>query len=113
MSKPLVRMRRPLSPTRTPGTTLPCLRFGLIAIASVYSQIAFAGGLTPEEAVKRMRVADGFEVRVVASEPLIRQPVSMSFDDRGRLWVLQYIQYPTPAGLKPVAVDQFLRTKYD
>src|SRR4051794_21033227 len=46
-----------------------------------------AGGLTPEDAVKRMRVPDGFEVRLVASEPLIRQPVSMSFDDRGRLWV--------------------------
>jgi putative membrane-bound dehydrogenase-like protein len=76
-------------------------------------QVGSAGGLSPEEAVKRMRVPDGFEVRLVASEPLIRQPVSMSFDDRGRLWVLQYIQYPTPAGLKPVEVDQFLRTKYD
>jgi putative membrane-bound dehydrogenase-like protein len=37
----------------------------------------------------------------------------MSFDDRGRLWVLQYLQYPNPAGLKPVKVDQYLRTKYD
>src|SRR5688572_20230049 len=115
MSKSIVRMRGPLSPKRKRGSwhVLPRLRFGLISIALVYSQIASAGGLTPEEAVKRMRVADGFEVRLVASEPLIRQPVSMSFDDRGRLWVLQYIQYPTPAGLKPVAVDQFLRTKYD
>src|SRR5213079_1483972 len=33
--------------------------------------------------------------------------------DRGRLWVVQYLQYPNPAGLKPVQVDQFLRTKYD
>jgi putative membrane-bound dehydrogenase-like protein len=89
------------------------LHFGLIVYALMGSQFVAAGGLSPEEAVKRMRVPDGFEVRLVASEPLIRQPVSMSFDDRGRLWVLQYIQYPTPAGLKPVAVDQFLRTKYD
>jgi putative membrane-bound dehydrogenase-like protein len=29
------------------------------------------------------------------------------------LWVIQYLQYPTPAGLKPVSVDQYLRTKYD
>ena len=28
--------------------------------------------LTPEQAVKRMKVADGFEVRLVASEPAIQ-----------------------------------------
>jgi putative heme-binding domain-containing protein len=69
--------------------------------------------LTPAEAIKRFTVADGLEVRLVASEPLVRQPVSISFDDRGRLWVLQYLQYPVPEGLKPVAVDEYLRTKYD
>ncbi len=34
----------------------------------------------------------------------------VSFDDRGRMWVIQYLQYPVPAGLKPVEVDQYLRT---
>ncbi|HMC90497.1 MAG TPA: PVC-type heme-binding CxxCH protein, partial [Gemmataceae bacterium] len=28
-------------------------------------------------------------------------------------WVIQYLQYPAPAGLKPVKVDQYLRTVYD
>jgi len=60
-----------------------------------------------------MRVADGFEVKLVASEPNIRQPVTMSFDTRGRIWVVQYLQYPNPAGLTAVSVDQYLRTKYD
>jgi putative heme-binding domain-containing protein len=69
--------------------------------------------LSPSEAIKRFTIADGLEVRLVASEPLVRQPVSISFDDRGRLWVLQYLQYPVPQGLKPVAVDEYLRTKYD
>jgi putative heme-binding domain-containing protein len=69
--------------------------------------------LSPREAIKRFKVADGLEVQLVASEPLVRQPVSISFDDRGRLWVLQYLQYPVPEGLKPVAVDEYLRTKYD
>ena len=35
------------------------------------------------------------------------------FDERGRLWVIEYLQYPNPAGLKPVTVDQYLRTEYD
>ena len=60
-----------------------------------------------------MKVADGLEVKLVASEPEIRQPLTMSFDDKGRMWVIQYLQYPAPAGLKPVKVDQYLRTVYD
>jgi putative membrane-bound dehydrogenase-like protein len=72
-----------------------------------------AGGFTPEAAVRRMVVPDGFHVEVFAVEPMVRQPLSASFDDRGRLWVIEYLQYPVPAGLKPVTVDQYLRTEYD
>src|SRR5215217_5402436 len=72
-----------------------------------------AAGLAPEETVKRLKPADGLEVTVAAAEPMIRQPVNISFDERGRMWVVQYLQYPNPAGLKPVSVDQYLRTKYD
>src|SRR6266851_3160535 len=88
-------------------TLLALLAFSITALT------AAAQGFTPDEALKRMKVPDGFQVRLVASEPMIRQPVTMSFDDRGRLWVVQYLQYPTPAGLKPVKVDQYLRTVYD
>ena len=76
---------------------------GLVAVAAP----------SPQEALKQMRVAEGFEVKLIASEPDIRQPVTMSFDERGRIWVVQYLQYPNPAGLKAVSVDQYLRTKYD
>src|SRR2546426_5010969 len=72
-----------------------------------------AGGLSPQEALNHMKVADGFEVKLVANEPEIRQPLSVTFDERGRMWVIQYLQYPTPAGLKAVSVDKYLRTKYD
>lgn len=74
---------------------------------------ATAQNLPPEEAVKRMQVPEGFRVNLVASEPAVRQPLTISFDDRGRIWVIQYLQYPHPAGLKPVAVDEYLRTTYD
>src|SRR5262245_61207279 len=80
----------------------------LLAAAPVLGQ-----GFSPEDALKRMKVPPGFEVKLVAAEPMIRQPLSISFDARGRLWVLQYLQYPTPAGLKAVEVDQYLRTKWD
>jgi putative heme-binding domain-containing protein len=69
--------------------------------------------LSPEEAKKTFQVAKGLEIQLIAHEPMVRQPVCINFDDRGRLWVLQYLQYPIPNGLRPVEVDQYLRTKYD
>ncbi|MFN0016946.1 MAG: PVC-type heme-binding CxxCH protein [Pirellulaceae bacterium] len=72
-----------------------------------------AQGYPPAEAPGKMKLPEGFSARLVASEPLIRQPVAIDFDDRGRLWVMQYLQYPNPAGLERVKVDRFSRTKYD
>lgn len=69
--------------------------------------------LTPENALGRMQLADGLKARIVAAEPLVRQPVAIDFDDRGRLWVIQYLQYPNPAGLNRIKVDRFSRTLYD
>src|SRR5262245_27547409 len=70
-------------------------------------------GYAPETAVRKMKVPDGFVARLVAAEPLVRQPGAIDFDDRGRLWVMQYLQYPNPAGLKRIKVDRYSRTVYD
>src|SRR3954447_24074877 len=87
---------------------------GLMLLAHSASPApACAQALSPEEALRHFKVADGFDVQLYASEPLVRQPVTMTLDDRGRMGVIQYLQYPTPAGLKPVTVDRYLRTKYD
>src|SRR5687768_185379 len=50
--------------------------------------------LTPQEAVKRMTVADGFRVRLYAGEPDVLNPIAMTLDDRGRLWVVESHSYP-------------------
>jgi putative membrane-bound dehydrogenase-like protein len=70
-------------------------------------------GFSPDEAVSHMTLPPGLQARLVASEPLIAQPVAIEFDDRGRLWVIQYLQYPNPAGLQRVKVDRYSRTAYD
>ena len=69
--------------------------------------------LAPSVAATKFMVAAGLEIRLVAAEPQVSQPLSISFDDRGRMWVLQYRQFPNPNGLKPIQVDNWLRTKYD
>jgi putative membrane-bound dehydrogenase-like protein len=50
--------------------------------------------LDPEQAVKHFRVPEGFEVRLFAAEPDVINPVSMTWDDRGRLWVVELLDYP-------------------
>src|SRR5947209_9006714 len=49
---------------------------------------------SPQEAVSRMTVPEGFTVELVASEPDIINPIAMTFDDRGRIWITESIEYP-------------------
>jgi putative heme-binding domain-containing protein len=48
-------------------------------------------------AAKRMTVPAGFTVEVVAAEPDIVNPVAMTFDERGRIWVCESLEYPRRA----------------
>ena len=59
--------------------------------------------LPPAEAQKKFTVPPGFEVRLFASEPDVINPVAMTWDERGRLWVLELYEYPlgAPKGQKP------------
>jgi putative membrane-bound dehydrogenase-like protein len=75
--------------------------------------IAWPQGYAPDQAAGKMTVPPGFTISLVAAEPTIRQPVAIDFDERGRLWVMQYLQYPNPAGLTRVKVDRYSRTVYD
>src|SRR5207248_1466184 len=48
--------------------------------------------------VSRRVPPPGFEVQLVAAEPYVRKPININFDDRGRLWVTESVEYPFPAG---------------
>lgn len=50
--------------------------------------------LAPAEAIAKMTVPPGFQVELVASEPQIVNPVAMTFDERGRIWVTESFEYP-------------------
>ncbi len=65
------------------------------------------------ETLRAFEPIEGLSMDLVASEPVIRQPIDLHFDDRGRLWVVQYLQYPFPAGVTISAYDQYLRARYD
>lgn len=48
---------------------------------------------TPEETVRLFDLPADFKVEVVAAEPLIQDPVAIQFDERGRLWALEWPGY--------------------
>lgn len=50
--------------------------------------------LSPEQALAKMVVPEGFHVELVAAEPDLINPVAMAFDDRGRLFVTESFEYP-------------------
>ncbi len=50
--------------------------------------------LSPQEAIKKMDVPEGFSVELVASEPDLLNPVAMTFDEQGRIWVTESFEYP-------------------
>src|SRR6476659_3068621 len=87
--------------------------FASLALPWLFAGQVAAQGYAPDIAASKMTVAPGFEVSLVAAEPLVRQPVCIEVDDRGRMWVIQYLQYPNPAGLKRLSVDRYSRTVYD
>jgi putative heme-binding domain-containing protein len=49
---------------------------------------------SPDEAIEAMTVPPGFAVELVAAEPDIVNPIAMAFDDRGRIWITESLEYP-------------------
>lgn len=93
------------------------LRWALCLLVLGVLQMAFGAGkqlsgpytpaagpaLAAAEAQKKFVVPEGFEVRLFAAEPDVINPVAMTWDARGRLWVVELYEYPlgAPPGKKP------------
>lgn len=54
----------------------------------------FQAPLTPQQSMSLMQVPPGFELQLFASEPDIINPIFMNWDERGRLWVIETVDYP-------------------
>ena len=73
---------------------------------------AAESGFSPEKSHDYLTPAAGLVIDLIASEPNIKQPSFLRFDERGRLWMIEYRQYPHPAGLEVVATDEYWRNVY-
>src|SRR5580765_1485429 len=86
-----------------PFVLAPLLAFGAGKQLSGQFAPAPTPALAPEESQKLIQLPPGFEARLFASEPDVVNPVAMTWDARGRLWVLELYEYPlgAPPGAKP------------
>ena len=71
------------------------------------------GPLSVPETLARLETFDDLAIDCPLAEPHIGQPLQIKFDHRGRMWVVNYKQYPKPAGLKMLSRDKYLRSVYD
>jgi mono/diheme cytochrome c family protein/glucose/arabinose dehydrogenase len=60
----------------------------LLAISISFSECK-TDPLSAKASLDHMKVEEGFEVKLVASEPLISAPVAMVFDNKSRIWALE------------------------
>ncbi len=89
------------------------LEFLILAITLSLASTSRGQGFAPTEAEEHVTAIDGVRVKLFANEPDVRQAIFVKCDDRGRVWTIQYLQYPNPAGLQRVKVDRWSRTVYD
>lgn len=52
---------------------------------------------TPDEALKRLNLPEGFHAQLFSAEPQIRQPIGLATDSRGRVWVAENDTYAESA----------------
>lgn len=50
--------------------------------------------LSPSESMEHIQVPPGFELQLFAAEPDIVKPIAMAWDEEGRLWIAETIDYP-------------------
>lgn len=50
--------------------------------------------LPPTESIRHLHMPEGFRAELFASEPQVVKPIATAFDERGRLWVVESVDYP-------------------
>ena len=64
------------------------------------------GAPRPQDLPKQLEVHPEFDISLVASEPLINNPMNINWDEKGRLWVVETPEYPN--GLRQANVESWM-----
>ncbi len=74
------------------------IRYLLVALALVSAacskRSAGPGALSPQEELKSLHVNEDLKIELFANEPEVMSPVEMVFDENGRIYVAEMLDYP-------------------
>lgn len=79
-----------------------CCRTGWVGLSLLLLAVSPAWAQkSPEEELKNLQVADGFDISLFASEPMITNPAVIDIDTKGRVWVAEIEFYRKFANKPP------------
>jgi len=75
--------------------------FSLLAVAAIAadfpapynSEPGNPSPMSPQEALKALKLPDGFKATLFAAEPDVQNPIAMTWDAKGRMWVAENYTY--------------------
>lgn len=68
--------------------------FGSLLVLSIFiAGFKFISFEEPKISLENYKSEEGFELSIIASETLLKAPVSMDFDNKGRMWVVEMVGY--------------------
>lgn len=108
----------------SPPTSLRVVLIALLFAASVRGEIpegkessdktlARIPPKSTEQALATFEVAEGFELELVAAEPLLADPIAIAFDPQGRMLVVEMIDYSEQATEKLGRISRLTDTDQD
>ena len=73
---------------------MTCFLAGMMMLASCEKSVQpveneSSPARSPEEELATFQVEEGFKIQLVASEPMVQDPIVLKFDEDGRLWVVE------------------------
>jgi putative membrane-bound dehydrogenase-like protein len=74
---------------------IPALRVGLACFwgLSAAAMLQAAGPVEPADGPGRLKLGDGLEATLFASEPMLSSPSNIDIDAKGRVWVCEVVNY--------------------
>ncbi len=78
------------------GRSEPILLAALVAVTLIFTSLSprsAVAQVSPEESLKLLQAADGLEVSLWASEPMVNNPTALDIDSRGRVWIAEGLNY--------------------
>src|SRR5580765_7174325 len=72
----------------------PFLLVTLLTLLACTPKQSSAPARSPQDSLKSFHLSEDFHIELLAAEPQVFDPVEMAFDENGRIYVAEMLDYP-------------------